>query len=55
MTEEKAKEIVRRIQSDLCGRGGLGFDGVDDETLNEITETWVSLVMEISSSENDGI
>ncbi len=45
ISEEAAKEIVRRLQADLCGRSGLGFDDIDDETLDELTAKWVAIVM----------
>ncbi len=40
-----ALEIVRRIQKDLCGRSGFSFDDLDDETISELTEKWVQIVM----------
>lgn len=50
MTREKAQEIVGRLQSDLCGRSGLGFDGLDRETRNELSATWVSIVLDVTHS-----
>jgi hypothetical protein len=42
--ESRSLLIVRDIAADLNDRSGLGLDGIDSETREEIQETWQRIV-----------
>lgn len=39
-----ARDAVDRIVADLTGRGGMGWDSIDDDIRDEIRETWRRIV-----------
>ncbi len=48
-TRAIAKQVVKKILSDLSGRKGLGdeWDSIDEEIQEEIAETWEAIVLAV--------